>query len=127
MTEQHTRLRRKGLIARVGELLVDGHANCLEELGALVIVDSRINEFFYGLKRGTVDVKPGKSVRDLDNEYRVLYETQGAAFQRVSAEFLAADWPKARPDIWEAHQAKLLQAVTAIREPLENLLVEYVP
>jgi len=111
----------------VGELFIDGHANCLEELGAFAIAYSRINEFFYGLKRGTADVKPGKSVRELDNEYRVAHETQGAAFERVSAEFLAAEWPKARPDIWEAHQARLLHAVTAFREPLEKLLVEYVP
>ena len=127
MSEQPTRLRRKGPLARVGELLIDGHANCLEELGAFVIAYSRINEFFAGLKRGTADVKSGKSARQLFDEYHEVHETLGRAFERVSAEFLSAEWPKSRPDVWQENQAKLLQAVTALTERVTRLLGEYVP
>ena len=127
MSERSSRLRRKGPIARVGELLVDGHANCLQELGALVIADSRLNEFFAKLKHGTPDVNPGKSTTQLLDEYREVHETLGEAFERASAEFLSAEWPKSRPDIWEANQAKLRHAVTALAERLTRLVAEYVP
>lgn len=127
MSEQSPRLRRKGPIARVGELLVDGHADCLEELGALVIADSRINQLFARLKRGTADVHPVKNARRLLEVYLEVHETLGADFERASAEFLSAEWPKFRPDVWEENQARLQQAVTAFTERLTTLLAEYVP
>ena len=132
MSDRPTRLQRKGLIGRVGELLVDGHADCLEELGAFVIADSRINEFFAGLKQRTATMKAGKSLKQLDDEYRQVYETLGRAFERASAEFLSAEspnaeWPKSRLEGWEENRVKLLQAVTALTEQVTRLLAEYVP
>jgi hypothetical protein len=127
MSEPPTPLRRKGPLARVGELLSDGHANCSEELGAFVIVYSRINKLFAGLKRGNADVKPGTSAERLGEEYRALCETLGVAFDRASAAFLSAEWPKSRTDIWQENQERLVQAVTAFTQALTRLLDEYGP
>jgi hypothetical protein len=112
VSEQPTRLRRKGPLTCVGELLIDGHANCIEELGALVITYGRINAFFAGLKRGTASVKPEKSARRLGDEYNEVDKIIGGAFEHASAAFLAAEWPKLRRDIWQENQATLVQAVT---------------
>ena len=125
MSEQQERLRRRGALAHVGELLLDGHAECVEELGAFIIAYGRINKFFAGLKRGTADVKPGKSVQTLLEQYHQVHVTLGVAFERASAELLSAEWPTSRPDVWREKQVRLSRAVRAFTERLVNLHAEY--
>ena len=101
------------------------HASCIEELGALVIAYAQINAFFADLKRGVASVRPGKSEAQLDEDYFGVHESLELAFERASTEFLSAEWPKNRRDVWKANHENLRVAVVAYTERLASLLNEY--
>lgn len=119
--------RHKGPPTFVAELLLNKHTRCLEELGAFIIAYAQINRFVADLKRGTASVKAGKTGRGLLDEYFELYESMEPTFERACTDFLSAEWPKFRTDIWDANDDKLRAAVTEYTEKLTRLLGAYKP
>lgn len=118
-------LQRRGPVARVGELLRDGRVACVEELGAFLVAYARINKLFARLKRGIANVKSGRSVESLLEEYAEICASLGTEFDRASAEVLVADDPTCRSDISQEQRARLANAVTAFTEQLLRLHGEY--
>jgi hypothetical protein len=121
-------VERKGLVGTVGRLLVDGRAYCVQELGALVIAHDRLNQFIYGLKWSRVQLKPGTSLE----AFKVMtgakmYLTFEETFERVAMEFLTAERPPQRHDIWDALEAKLKNAAVVYTDQLNSVLREFVP
>jgi len=110
---------------RVAELLLDGHTSCVEELGVLVIAYERINRFFAGLKQGRTHLMPGKSAEAMLEENHAVYTTFGVAFEHAATEFLSAEWPRSRPDVWQENHDKLARAVTAYTERLTTLYEDH--